>query len=540
MGRNDGSMLDVFYNFCEAVPVWGNFRDITMAEENASSRAIQPSIVQSFRIEGLHGYRTISLESDYAATILIAKNGSGKTTLLAALDAFLKGQFSRLRDLRFLRLCCRLRGIPNEIVLTNDDIARYTSNDFIEREARRVEIDTAALYLFLEEYASDPARLNVDDELSATLRQKSGYARSDAVAFCDRLRDALHKNNSAVKKAWDSLRIALKEIEVVYLPTYRRIELAVTSTRTDKYGRIRKNILPVQTPGLYSADIQFGLSDVVDRLSQLNQRIVIDSSLGYREISATIINELISGQFDRVHPTQEEMPDRAELQLFFSRLKDDRHHRFFGPSFEVSIPNIEQIYADRGSTISQESNKFLKYFLGKLNSVIQSTREIETLVRDFIANCNKYLSSADISTTVSGESIPSPEKGEIDSKILTLSRRDLTITVDSIGARRKIPLNSLSSGEKQMISLFAKLFLYPPKEKLILIDEPELSLSIDWQRQILVDIMGAPLCRQVLAITHSPFIFDNDLEPYARSLTSVIDSTVDAPSLDDFENDNHD
>jgi energy-coupling factor transporter ATP-binding protein EcfA2 len=516
-----------------------------MSEETASSRAAQPSIVQYFRIEGLHGYRTISLESDYAATILIAKNGSGKTTLLAALDAFLKGQFSRLRELRFLRLCCKLKDFPGEIVLTQEDISKYTSNQQIESKARRIEIDTGSLLLFLEEYAADTTRLSSNDDIGGTLLQKFGYTRADAHAHCDRLKASLYDHVPAIQEAWIAIGIALKNVEVVYLPTYRRIELAVTPTRTDRYGRLRKNVLPTQKPGLYPGDIQFGLSDVVDRLSQLNQRIVIDSSLGYREISASIINELISGQFDRADLTHEERPDRAELLLFFSRLKEDRRHqRPFGPYFDVSIPNIEQIYTDNGGNISQESNKFLRFFLGKLNSVVQSTREIEALVQDFIDSCNKYLSSVDVSTTVAGGVIElDPNKGEADSKILTLSRRDLTISVDSLGARRKVPLNSLSSGEKQMISLFAKLFLYPPKEKLILIDEPELSLSIDWQRQILVDIIGAPLCRQLVAITHSPFVFDNYLEPFARSLTSTIDlsAPTDPPLGDDeFEADSHD
>jgi len=53
---------------------------------------------------------------------------------------------------------------------------------------------------------------------------------------------------------------------------------------------------------------------------------------------------------------------------------------------------------------------------------------------------------------------------------------------------------------------------------MVLIDEPELSLSLDWQRQILPDVLKAPTCQQVIAITHSPFIFDNELEPFAGSL----------------------
>lgn len=61
-------------------------------------------------------------------------------------------------------------------------------------------------------------------------------------------------------------------------------------------------------------------------------------------------------------------------------------------------------------------------------------------------------------------------------------------------------------------------------KKIVLIDEPELSLSIDWQRGILVDVLLAPTCEQVVAITHSPFVFDNALEPFARTLLLKIEA----------------
>ncbi|OKO75535.1 AAA family ATPase [Bradyrhizobium sp. AS23.2] len=163
--------------------------------------------------------------------------------------------------------------------------------------------------------------------------------------------------------------------------------------------------------------------------------------------------------------------------------------------------------------------------------MIRATRDIESLVRDFIDNCNRYLSSVDPSTSLPREG--HSEGGDVDDKILTLSRRNLEVTVRSVKAGRTIPLDALSSGEKQMISLLAKLFLYPDN-KIILIDEPELSLSIDWQKQILVDVINAPLCKQVIAITHSPFIFDNALEPFARSFASFIDVAA-----DDAEEDTH-
>jgi predicted ATPase len=177
----------------------------------------------------------------------------------------------------------------------------------------------------------------------------------------------------------------------------------------------------------------------------------------------------------------------------------------------VSVPNLEKIYSGEG--VSTSSSKFLSYFLTKLATVIRSTKDVELPVDGFINNCNKYLSSSEPSTSIdnnNGERIS-------DGKVLKLNRTNLRVRVESVPEGRRISLDALSSGEKQMISLFAKMYLYPGR-KVVLIDEPELSLSIDWQRDILVDVLSAPLCGQLIAITHSPFVFDNELEPFARAL----------------------
>ncbi|WP_439373288.1 AAA family ATPase [Bradyrhizobium sp. DASA03120] len=488
-----------------------------MAEQVPSPRGARPSIVESFSIEGLYGYRTISIASEYSATILIAKNGSGKTTILAALDAFLRGQFSRLRDTKFLRIRCKLRAIDQEIILSRDDLIGYFRNEEIELGARRLELEPAILFAFIEEYYADERKLNYEDDIGQRIIQKFG-TRAEAQSFCQRLRADLLSNAPTIEAAHTQIRAALSDTEIVYLPTYRRIELSFSPPAHDRLGRRQKPFFPGVKTSLFPADIQFGLSDILERLSDLNQRIVFDSNLGYREISASIINELIDGSFDQVAAMPEDIPDKDELELFFSRLREGGRRRY-GPYIDPSsIPNIDKIYT--GQDISDERSKFLRYFLAKLSTVIRATRDIEALVRDFIASCNRYLSSIDPSTSLPRDA--NTPLLAIDEKALRLDRRDLQVSVESLSAGRTIPLDALSSGEKQMISLFAKLFLYP-NNKIVLIDEPELSLSLEWQRQILVDVINIPLCSQIVAITHSPFIFDNSLEPFARSLVSSID-----------------
>jgi predicted ATP-binding protein involved in virulence len=83
-----------------------------------------------------------------------------------------------------------------------------------------------------------------------------------------------------------------------------------------------------------------------------------------------------------------------------------------------------------------------------------------------------------------------------------------------------IDLDDLSSGEKQVVSLMAKLYL-SDAPKFVMIDEPELSLSMDWQRKILPDVLASGSVIQLLAITHSPFVFENDLDPVAGPMMVV-------------------
>jgi hypothetical protein len=277
--------------------------------------------------------------------------------------------------------------------------------------------------------------------------------------------------------------------------------------------------LGLSKKGLFSADMQFGLADISERLAKLHQEMLFQSNQGYREISANIINDLITGEFDRENPSLDRRPSPEALKLFFYRVQEGRH---VSP-YEALLPDVDQIY--RGTNITESSSKFLTYFLGKLNTVMNKTRGVEEVVEEFIKNCNRYLSTEDASASLKPKRRRAPAND--DDKLLKLDRRDMKVTVTSVPTGRTIPLDALSSGEKQMISLFARLYLYPGK-KIVLIDEPELSLSLDWQRKILVDILTAPSCAQVIAITHSPFVFDNELDGFATSLKLRLDA---APSL---------
>ncbi|WP_295863007.1 AAA family ATPase [uncultured Neisseria sp.] len=65
----------------------------------------------------------------------------------------------------------------------------------------------------------------------------------------------------------------------------------------------------------------------------------------------------------------------------------------------------------------------------------------------------------------------------------------------------------LSSGEKRLCIIFLNIIF--AKEDIILIDEPEISLSLDYQNKIIRDIMKISDNKKVMIATHAPYIYED-------------------------------
>jgi len=296
------------------------------------------------------------------------------------------------------------------------------------------------------------------------------------------------------RQAAKKIKAAIADVEVLYLPTYRRIEKIFEKERNKSKRRrlhfpYRKNL---DKSSAISSQMNYGLADVEDRLAALTEDVQRRSNIGYREISANIIDDLLAGKAERPKLDLSELPELETLRLFFSRIGGPKNR---GDSY---LDRIQQIYNE--SHYEGDSDKdTLIYFLSKLSLVVNQTKQLESTIENFVKKANTYLGNAS------------------DKKSFNYDPERMEVTVINEWTSEEVKLNDLSSGEKQVVSLLSYLFLYPSK-KIILVDEPELSLSIDWQQKILVDMVAAPSCRQLLAITHSPFVFDNELDCFGSAL----------------------
>lgn len=96
-------------------------------------------------------------------------------------------------------------------------------------------------------------------------------------------------------------------------------------------------------------------------------------------------------------------------------------------------------------------------------------------------------------------------------KTIKISREKGIEIIDSTNPQKELNLKNLSSGEKQEIVLFYELIFETNSELLLLIDEPEISLHIEWQKKFLDDLLNVVESSkmQVIVATHSPQIINN-------------------------------
>lgn len=470
-------------------------------------------ILKNFRIYGLHGYKDVSIDFPSGARILIAGNGSGKTTIFNALYSVLSVNFFRLATLHFSYIACQFYDDDTAVIIHKADLADLPSevNPRVAQLVARipgVSEDEVMSFLQVEyEIGGFEKQLRESTLLNNIYVHMPGDYKSSGALLDDIATTLRGGLNAALAEASARVKRAMGGIQVLYLPTYRRIELPLINNK--KKASLGRNSGEDQIFAETSSEtrhINFGLTDVERRLNELSESVERQSNFEYRTISATILDEALADQIETVNSSLG-LPDIDALRRFLSRVASEPFDYLW--AMPGRIPRINQEKNDgrmnaiealyKSGDIYSERQRILRYFLIRLGSVIEKTQATEAILQRFVEACNKYL----------GDSI--------DEKIFTYDPNAARVKVINSWTETEIPLGNLSSGEKQIVSILAKLFLYS-QEKFVLIDEPELSLSLEWQKRILPDMLESGSVRQLFAITHSPFIFDNYLDPCAGAM----------------------
>ena len=445
---------------------------------------LNSSQLKSFSINGLFGFKDIKIPFDKEAVILIAENGSGKTTILNALYYSISCKFHKLSSIDFNSIGLEFAsGVSVEI--KKNDLNSFYEHDIFEfisllkpflpsrdiemlrREARKSsspEMIRRRLLNLIDRYgASMPSKYyGILEEIDLRARSEKGEDQKSKV---DKIRTTIQEN--------------LNE-SILYFPTYRRIEEDLKSL-----GYEEEKIERLSFGEGESKLIQFGMDDVIDKFNEILTAIKNSALNLFSKVTGEILTQFVEGMAVTQEMRDSIQPDM--LNIVLSRLgeknisKSDRER-------------IEELVSSREINYTQHDQ--LVYFLSKLVGLYEQQKAKDDSINQFATICNEYLNK----------------------KRIIYDEANVDISIIQTRNNSSIDIRNLSSGEKQIISLFSKIYLESSEEFILLFDEPELSLSLEWQKLLLPDILKSGKCRLLLAVTHSPFIFDNELDLNANDL----------------------
>ena len=207
-----------------------------------------------------------------------------------------------------------------------------------------------------------------------------------------------------------------------------------------------------------------------------------------------------------------------KLQDFFSALQSYEYNRknngeyysYLIAKFFENPPKIIYVPAENKfeeiQTYSTTLSKEYK-FINTINSnVIRDIPSYIATRRNYLATLEEDLTMKEITNKVVNEINGIFDILELDVKLKGFSKNEKTMPVFENSAGEEFDINDLSSGEKQLFLRTLSIKMLEPKNSIILIDEPELSLHPKWQQRIIEVYKKIGENNQIIVATHSPHI----------------------------------
>lgn len=448
--------------------------------------------ITQFQIQKLHGYKDINVQIKDNTLIIVGENGSGKTTVLRLLYYFLSGQWRSIATYQFDQLILTING--KEYTIKSEQLRRKIktlSNEMIRELPSRIR------YELMNTLKNEPT-LDLDSPKFQFICERSGIPMS---YFLRHFEDDPAQFKE-LNKISTEVRETLKS-QILYLPTYRRIEQELSFIFKD----IDRDALKEQSHyrdtqkenDIFVELIEFGMGDVDKDIKNTISTLERFARGNLYNLTLENFGDVVDKKYMHVDINKiKDIPDETiddVLNLLEDRVlsKANKQH------VKQTIQKVKQ---GKGKRLTEHLKVVSHYFI-KILDFQRDLQQKEAPIKKFCDVCNQYMVD---------------KKFSYDSVNFKFS----IIAINKDNISREIQLRHLSSGEKQIVSLFSHVYLSGTKSYFVLIDEPELSLSVPWQRKFLMDIKRGGYCIGLIAVTHSPFIYDNELKEYAHGLGEFI------------------
>lgn len=206
----------------------------------------------------------------------------------------------------------------------------------------------------------------------------------------------------------------------------------------------------------------------------------------------------------------------TEIMKRHSSLSSNLDSTYIKRLFEADQSIVSVDVFDRLKELQKKQDKLQKYGLAEIQNASYLNRLDQAKLSKFGIELSIYLEDANAKYQVFESIIDKLDLYErivnekLTFKKMILSRTDGIVVKTDEGV--PLSLSDLSSGEQEILVLFYKL-IFESDVNLLLIDEPEISLHIAWQKELMENLKSVVNLKkniQVIIATHSPQIISHN------------------------------
>ena len=392
--------------------------------------------------------------SESNITILTGPNGFGKTTILKAIEAISKKDLRFFAELKFDSISFHyenkeqsvIRIVKSDNKLSINDMAFDLRSSFFSNSIYSNEVIDSNLYSRINQDFRSNYEFQFLDKPHAGLNDIDDEEKIDEKYYNYKY---LIRTNKDFKKFDENIKILdslVKGIDNVY---------SIRENRLYIVGKKRNLIAAIsETP-----------AKLKNHINRFNEK--------YSEIA---------NQLDSTYPTRL-FGNKTKINEvdFVENMKviSETFNKF--KKFDLFVLNFPEI-----EKFEPKHAMALKVFFDDLKKKLDIYRPFIKQLETFVDIVNKRLLFKEVQI--------SKEKGYI--------------VIDE--NKNEIKLEDLSSGEKQEIGMFFNLVFGSTENSTVLIDEPEISLHIEWQQGFIDDLFRILELKNLnfIIATHSPYIVD--------------------------------
>lgn len=392
--------------------------------------------------------------------ILYGENGCGKTTILNVLSSIISGKLYELFKYEF----------KNIILTYHNEKKNFTG---------KIEI-------FYEK--NDIFKCYIDDEIILMDISDLKYSFGDK---------SEREIQEYMFEKYPRLKQVYYEFNCLYLPINRVNNNTLINDLDNLYNIRRNRIYHDSKYFLYKKD--FNLLKV----SEMIMNFYIEANQKMERVNKEFRNSLLKSLLSL---------DKPDLSNIFSILKEknylkvrkDKYLKILKENELLNASSEEKynnLFEDLDRMINRNHNEsslsldflFTIAEVSKMDSIIKMADSLEKNqqiiflpIENFCQTVNLFL-----------------ENNNNEKQISIINGK---IIVKNVRSNKNIDLEYLSSGEKQIITFFAYLIFGIQRKQpaIIIVDEPELSLHLHWQRSFIDRVLSVNNGGQYIFATHSP------------------------------------